>query len=73
MCGYSRRHGDSSDLESVVASDLAFTEAASILGTMLGKYAEEHEWDTSQMLGFLFAVTAARDSILSSEGTEGQK
>lgn len=64
VCGYARRNSGNCDLESVVESGLNSREAASLLGTMLGKYAEAHDWDAPQILGFLFAMTAERDNIL---------
>lgn len=64
ICGYTRRSSGRCDLESVVESGLNFREAASLLGTMLGQYAEAHDWDAPQILGFLFAMTAERDTIM---------
>lgn len=72
VCGYARRTGGRCDLESVVGAGMGFREAASLLGTMLGQYAEAHEWDTQQMLGFLFAVAAERDTILKGNAAENE-
>ena len=62
--GYARRSGEGSDVESVISSQLSFAQAASLLGTMLGKYAEAHDWSAAQLLGFLFGATAERDAVL---------
>lgn len=68
-----RRQGTGCDVETAVSSRMTFAQAASLLGTMLGKYAEAHDWTTAQMLGFLFSATAERDSILKESEPEGDE